>query len=775
MKKFIKFLPVILLAVICIGFFYPFFVNNKLPIPADTIVGLYHPFRDLYADEYPNGLPYKNSLITDPVRQQLPWKYIASDYIKHQTMPVWNPFSFAGTPLIANFQTGFFYPLNIIFLLPDFAYMWGIFVFLQPLLASVFMYLFLRNLNLNYQASILGGFVFAFSGFMVSWMEWGNIGHTALWLPVMLLSIDKIFDYYFVRSKIKSQISKPNLKIKNQIWVFIYLLSVMSAFFAGHLQIFVYLYFISILYFIARWLQNGQKFKILSLYIILNILFLILTSVQWTATLQFLGQSARDIDQNYLNAEGWFLPPAHLAQFAAPDFFGNPATLNYWGVWNYGEFMGYIGIFPLVLAIYAMFFRFDRKTIFFGTLFFSAIIFALPSWIGELPFVLNIPFFSTAQPSRLIFAAVFALSVLSALGLDYLLKSKNIRKIVFPLIFVLIAVGSLWLIANNSQNITDRQFLENIGVARSNLILPTIIFSATAVLLIMYILIKQKAIRDIIIVSLLILTVFDLFRSAYKFLPFTEKEYLYPETNSIYFARKFAGLNRVMSVDDRILPPNFSIMYYTLTIDGYDPLYLRRYGELIAAVERGKPDINPPFGFNRIITPKNYESRIIDLLGVKYVLSLDEVGSDKLTKVLVEGKTKVYENLDVYDRAFFVENIVRAESKQAAINKMFDPDIDLRKTAIVEGWKTGEIVFNTDGARAAIAEYKSNRVVINTNNSQNGFVVLTDSYYPAWKAYVCERSGLNCMETEIFITDYNFRGVVVPAGRKSVVFEMNLI
>lgn len=774
MRKFYKYIPVILLSLSAAGFFHPFFINNKLPVPADAIVGLYHPFRDLYADEFPNGLPYKNSLITDPVRQQFPWKYIATDFVKHSTLPLWNPYNFAGTPLIANFQTGFYYPLNILFMMPDFAYMWGLFIFLQPLLASVFMYLYLRNLTLNYWGSLLGGFVFAFSGFMVSWMEWGNIGHTILWIPLILLGIDKAFLGYRVNSKLKNQNAKLKLKIQKFAWSLLIMFSLISAFFAGHLQIFVYLYLISIIYFFAGWIINERKSIILIIFLILNTLFLILTSVQWVPTLQFIQQSGRDIDQSYQIAEGWFLPAQHLAQFIAPDFFGNPATLNYWGVWNYGEFVGYIGIFPLILAIYAMFFRFDRKTMFFGTIFFSAVIFALPTWLGQLPFVLHIPFFSTAQPSRLIFLAVFALAVLSALGLDSFAKSNKNKKVVFPLIFISIALGSLWLIANNSQSITDSEFIENISIARSNLILPTIIFLLTAVLITIYIPARKKIIKNVIIAVLLLLTVFDLFRFAYKFLPFTDREYLYPETNSIYFARKFAGLNRVMAVDDRILPPNFSIMYYTMTVDGYDPLYLRRYAELIAASERGKPDISPPFGFNRIITPKNYDSRIIDLLGVKYVFGLDELESEKLVKVLTEGQTKVFENLDVYNRAFFVKRVISAKNKQDAINKMFDRDIELRESAIVEGWDRELEVFGIKGAKVEIGEYKSNRVVINTNNQRSGFLVLTDSYYPAWKAFVCDRNGDKCREAKIYITDYNFRGVVVPAGRNSVVFEMGL-
>ena len=56
---------------------------------------------------------------------------------------------------------------------------------------------------------------------------------------------------------------------------------------------------------------------------------------------------------SWLNQE-WFLPWQNLAQFIAPDYFGNPATLNYFGIWNYGEFVGYVGIAPLFFALFAI-------------------------------------------------------------------------------------------------------------------------------------------------------------------------------------------------------------------------------------------------------------------------------------------------------------------------------------------------------------------------------------------------------------------------------------
>jgi hypothetical protein len=142
---------------------------------------------------------------------------------------------------------------------------------------------------------------------------------------------------------------------------------------------------------------------------------------------------------------------------------------------------------------------------------------------------------------------------------------------------------------------------------------------------------------------LVLITVIDLFRFGWKFEPFTNKEYLFPSTSVMSFLQNQKGTFRVMATDSRILPPNFSIMYKLQTLDGYDPLYLQRYGELMAASGRGKPDISTPFGFNRIITPQDPISRTTDLLGVKYVLSLEKINSSKLKLVFTDGFVKVYE------------------------------------------------------------------------------------------------------------------------------------
>src|SRR6478609_7536196 len=125
MRNYLKTSAIVLAAFIIIvaGFFSPIF-KNKLPIPSDTIIGLYHPFRDLYAKTNPNGIPFKNFLITDPVRQQYPWRLLSISSLEQLQLPLWNPYEMTGTPLLANFQSAGLYPLNIFLLILPFNYGW---------------------------------------------------------------------------------------------------------------------------------------------------------------------------------------------------------------------------------------------------------------------------------------------------------------------------------------------------------------------------------------------------------------------------------------------------------------------------------------------------------------------------------------------------------------------------------------------------------------------------------------------------------------------------
>lgn len=742
--------PILFIILVITAFFWQFLLKGLLPIPSDTIVGLYHPFRDSYAQEYPRGIPFKNFLITDPVRQQIPWKTLTIDLEKRLELPLWNPYSFSGTPLLANFQSGAFYPLNILFFIFPLHLSWSLLIILGPLLSSLFMFLYLRNLKLNPIAPLFGSVAFSFSGFSMAWLEWGTITHTVLWLPLILLSIDKI------------------LTKKTKIWGIVLTLSLIFSFFAGHIQFFSYLFLVAVSYFVAKWWFVYKKNpKLLLKFVLPFAVFVLLTSAQWLPTIQFILESGREIDQVEWQREGFFLPWQNLAQFFAPDFFGNPATLNYWGAFNYGEFIGYVGMPALPMAFFALFFRRDKKTLFLGTLFFLSLIFSLPTIFAKIPYLMDIPYLSSSQPTRLLFIADFSLAILGALGLDHFIRSR--KGVIFPVMFVASALAILWVTTLFGNSMFPNLLKENLAVSQRNLILPTILFLISVALIFLPLITKHKKATIVACSFLLVVLVSDLFRFGLKFNPFTEKEYLFPQSNTLSFINSDKGIFRVMTDDSRILAPNFSIMYKIQSVDGYDPLFLRRYAEIIAASERGEPNINPPFGFNRIITPHKFESEIIDFLGVKYVLSLKDLESPKLEEVFSEGETRVYRNKEAYPRAFFVTNLVFVSGKQDEINKVFAEN--LRETAVLEKALLGQesVAGEFTLGNAKITSYEENTIIIETENEGIGFLVLVETFYPTWKA------SIDGKETKIYRTNFNFRGIVVPQGKHKIEFTNSLL
>ncbi len=657
--RFLRFFPIIFLLLFAAIVFRQFIFQGRLPIPADTIVGMYYPGRDLYSPQYPNGVPFKNSLITDVVRQTYPWRKLAIDQLKNGQLPLWNPYSFSGYPLMANLQSAPFYPANMIYWLTDFSTGWSIQIMLQIVLGGLFMLLFLKNLKLREEAVTLGALAWAGSGFFISWLESNVPIQSALWLPLALWAIDK----------------RKGLAL---------VIALGSSVLAGHLQIFSYVWITAAAYAFYR-----RNFLSSIFFLISSIL------VSWwlIPAGQFILSSNRAVDQSVWLKPDWFLPWQNLVQFVAPDFFGNPATGNYFGVWNYMEFVGYIGIIPLIFAMVSLLSR-NKKTFFWLGLLAVSLIFALPTPLAKLPFQLNIPFLASAQPSRLIVLADFCLAILSAFGLDYFLGKKS--KVLPSIFLITIIFAGLWIAV----------FGLHLSISLRNLYFPS------AILVVSIILLLLAGKKKVFVLALLLTALIDSSRFAGKFLSFSSAEYLYPPTKVTTFLQENLGNYRFASLDDRIMPANFSVMYGLQDVGGYDPLYLKIYSDNIPAA-------------NRMISIKDPRSPMLDLLGVKYVLALNDINLLEYTKVFQDGETRIYENTQVFPRAFFI-----------------------------------------NGGQVEIKSYQPNEILIRTNNTNNGSLVLTDTYHPSWKAQI---DG----QTANIETAYSFlRQVKVQAGEHIVRFYL---
>src|SRR3989338_6704605 len=280
-KSSFKFAPVILVCLMVFSFFLPKLLNGKVPIPADSLLGLYHPWRDLSIDNYLAGkFPTKNPLITDPILQTYPWRYLVISNFKNFQLPLWNPYSFSGQPLLGNIQSSPFQVFNLLFLIVPFKLAWTVGIIFVPILTALFIYLFLRSCMLSKLASLFGAFILPFTGFFMVWLTWGTVTTVALWLPLILLSINNFF------------------KSRRILWQTLLAFATSQTVFAGHWQTAFYVILLTVFYLLFKFLQTSKKEQLLASSVVV-FLALAATAIQVVPALEFINNSARNIDQSY--------------------------------------------------------------------------------------------------------------------------------------------------------------------------------------------------------------------------------------------------------------------------------------------------------------------------------------------------------------------------------------------------------------------------------------------------------------------------------------------
>lgn len=735
-----KTLGAIVVCALTFLFFLPNLLIGKVPIPADDLLGLYHPWRDQTYDGYNVGkFPVKNPLITDPVLQLYPWRNLTVFNIKEGNLPLWNPYSFSGQPLLANIQSSTFQVFNIFFFIFPFKIAWTLQIILPPILTSLFMFFFLRDLKISSVASVFGSFVLPFSGFFIAWLTWGTIVTTAMWLPLIFLSLNKLFYKQSV------------------LWFLIIVFSVSQTIFAGHTQTALYVFLATLVYF-AFLIYQFRKLTPTVLILVALISGVLISSIQLLPALEFIKLSAREIDQGYYpQRTDWFLPIQHLIQLVAPDFFGNPTTYNYWGVWNYAEFVSFIGLIPLAFALLIIFKR-KPNTIPFIFLTVLSLILALANPLSKIPYLVKIPFLSSLQPSRILFLFVFAMSVLSAYGLDYFLNSKKDKKIFVPqvLIFSILLLLAIYTVLNKNSFPTVSN-ISTSSIALRNLALPIL---TIVIFLILSILRYFKISKKLIVFALFVVTIGELFRFGYKFTSFSKLSWIFPQTKSIQYLTSQEKPFRIMSTDRRILHPNTSSVFKVESVDGYDPLFLKNYAQLVSSWQAGS--LTRAGSFNRIVTPQKYDSKIANLLNVKYVLTFDELPSDEFEKVIEEGDTKVYLNKNVLPRAFFVNQVIKVTSSEQELAKLLDKNFDIKTSAVSSSFEfTKQDIKNS----LNFVKYSDQSFKLLVNIDKRAALILSNVYYPGWQAYV------DGNKTEIKKANFMFQSVIVPEGQHEVEFK----
>ncbi len=735
------------LLVVCCSFFYQVFLHGYLPFPGDLLMSE-NPYKaDSVLGYPPGGVPNK-AQDRDVFHELVPWKLFTISEMKRGELPLWNPYNFSGSIMMQNFQTGVFYPLNIFFFLFPFTSAWTLFILSQPIFASLFMFLFLKELHRSTFASVLGGIGFAFSSYMIVWMEYGNIDATFLWLPLLLLFLSRFLRKPSVGSAVG------------------FILSATVSFSAGYIQGFFYEMVLCVLFGLFILAEKGQWKKALW-GIPLFLVPIGLGAIQLLATYEVFSVSTRgsySLSQIQFLLSPWYF----LATMIAPDFFGNPATRTTFLPYTYIERVMYPGIVILLFAFYAFFAQKDRIKKFFFIIAGVVLLITLQlpgvAYLYRLP----IPMISTSVPTRFLSLFLFCIVIVASYGADWFFQTKKIySKFVVAIGFAFVL---LWGVALLSSHFG---WVSHTHVLLRGLIVPTILcvsfFGILAVA-------RKFALLGKL--GLIILLIVDLFFFFQKITPVTPYQFFYPQTNVFSYLKLHQGLNRFWGYGDGYVPPNIETANALYAPEGEDPLHIKWYGELLAASENGdlgivipRPDANIAPGFGTDDLKNNvYRKKLLDTLGVAYILnrsssSTPDTDTFPLTQYSLlyrNANWQVYKNNNVLSRAFLSSDYQVVPDDALAIHAFYH-DTNPRELILAQN-PTLSVDQNASGT-AQIVSYQPQRVVIQTNTSGNTLLFLSDAYYPSWQATVDGK------EVPILRADVALRAVAIPGGVHTIVFR----
>jgi hypothetical protein len=157
--------------------------------------------------------------------------------------------------------------------------------------------------------------------------------------------------------------------------------------------------------------------------------------------------------------------------------------------------------------------------------------------------------------------------------------------------------------------------------------------------------------------------------------------------------------------------------------------------------------------------------------GMRFVAEGEGAPVSQFTKIY-SGEALVHEVGNVLPRAALFRAI-EVLPDDAVLSRLKEPGFNLHEKAVVsrETVPAGVDLSALVGAApvsesaAQIKDYQSQHVLIEAATAEPALLVLNDTNYPGWRAYV------NGQPAEMLAANFLFRGVVLPAGKSTVEFR----
>jgi hypothetical protein len=198
-------------------------------------------------------------------------------------------------------------------------------------------------------------------------------------------------------------------------------------------------------------------------------------------------------------------------------------------------------------------------------------------------------------------------------------------------------------------------------------------------------------------------------------------------------------------------------------VQGYNPVQVARYREYMDALN-AMPQV-----YRRVyVLSRGLGSTMLDLLNVRYMVVPADSGAEpegiprRYTVQHADEGALVLRRPGAYPRAWLVHS-ARQVGRGEALALLASGAVNPGQTALLEG-APPPLAQPERGRmdKVSLTRYEPDRMALRVDASAPGVLMLSEVYYPAWKAYVDGKPA------RLYAADHVLRAVGVPAGAHEV-------
>ncbi|HOD48384.1 MAG TPA: YfhO family protein [Candidatus Hydrogenedentes bacterium] len=672
--------------------------------------------------------------------------FVTQEALKAGEWPLWNNYEMMGMPQLANYQSNPFYPARLLHAFLGIYAATSLTVLLRLWLCGMNAYICGRGIGLHPGTSRFFSLAWMLSSFNLLWAYW-PVPDNAAWAPLLFLGAEWL------------------LRDRSRRGFALLTVSATLTLLTGHPET-AFAFGLGLgVYFLLRviWMAGNRQPVGRAVLLALGAwaIAILIAVVVIVPFLEYVANSNTAGSRDKSDFDKRFFPFAGLIALWVPRFFGSTVDGNFWSeleprfINSTFVSLVYPGI-AVWCGITALFARGRRS---FRPMTVSLMVPAVLAFLMslDLTFMHPIQEFSTLNAMwrcwYVVFPA-FALPLLAAIGLEQ--WNRRPRKWRHAgVAALLLAVPVAVVFATKS---FYAPLMQSFGIAayvQREVMTFVVLIGVCAGLFIASVRLLPPR---LFVFLLTVVLAGDLIYAARDYHPTAPRSWVFPETETTRFLKGQAPAPRVGVVTAGINPGLFPQCGIE-QLWGYDGIYPQRNIEFLGRL--GLPTAEAAAPMEPVCSVRFY------LHDPEQPPRMPYDDPDRFRLVLKADGLEVYENLRAFPRAFLVAHAETAENLDVMFDKMMDPSFDPRKTCLLESPLPAPLPASENAAagHAEVLKRSNNEVVIEAQAGQDCILVLTDAYYPGWRASV------DGARTDVFPAYGLFRAVRVSEGRHTIQFR----